>query len=85
VPVVPSIFDRTDEGVMAGILADPQQRARHVDAIVAFATDGDYDGIDLDYEQFAFADDAPPGRRRARTGSPSSVSWPTACTPMGGR
>ncbi len=57
VPVVPSIFDRTDEGVMAGILADPQQRARHVDAIVAFATDGDYDGIDLDYEQFAFADD----------------------------
>ncbi len=57
VPVVPSIFDRTDEGVMAGILADPAQRARHVDTIVAFASDGDYDGIDLDYEQFAFADD----------------------------
>ncbi|MGH9271104.1 MAG: HAD-IA family hydrolase, partial [Ilumatobacteraceae bacterium] len=57
VPVVPAIFDRTDEGVMAGILADPQQRALHVDTIVAFASDGDYDGIDVDYEQFAFADD----------------------------
>ena len=57
IPVVPSIFDRTDAGVMAAILADPDQRARHVDAIIAFAEDGDYDGIDLDYEQFAFADD----------------------------
>ena len=56
VPVHPSIIDSTDAGVMAGILADPAQRARHVDAIVAFASEGDYDGIDLDYEQFAFAD-----------------------------
>ncbi len=56
VPVLPSIIDGTDAGVMAGILADPVQRARHVDAIVAFATEGEYDGIDLDYEQFAFAD-----------------------------
>lgn len=57
VPVIPSIFDRTASGVMAGILADPVQRARHVDAIVAFAADGDFDGLDIDYEQFAFADD----------------------------
>ncbi len=41
---------------MAGILADPAQRARHVDALVDFAADGDYDGMDIDYEQFAFAD-----------------------------
>ena len=56
VPVLPSIIDGTEAGVMAGILADPAQRARHVDAIVAFAAEGDYDGIDIDYEQFAFAD-----------------------------
>ena len=56
VPVIPSVFDRTEAGVMAGILADPAQRARHVDALVDFAAAGDYDGLDIDYEQFAFAD-----------------------------
>jgi spore germination protein YaaH len=54
--VVPSIVDALPVGGMAAILADPETRARHVDAIVAFAEDGDFDGIDLDYEQFAFAD-----------------------------
>jgi HAD superfamily hydrolase (TIGR01509 family) len=56
IPLVPSILDGTDRGVMAGILADPEQRASHVEAIAAFAADGDFDGIDIDYEQFAFAD-----------------------------
>ena len=56
VPVIPSVFDRTEAGVMAGILADPAQRARHVDALVEFAAEGDYEGLDIDYEQFAFAD-----------------------------
>jgi len=41
---------------MAGILADADQRARHVDAIAEFAAAHDFDGIDIDYEQFAFAD-----------------------------
>ncbi len=41
---------------MAAVLADPATRAQHVDAIAAFAADGEYDGIDIDYEQFAFAD-----------------------------
>lgn len=56
VPLVASILDSTDAGVMAAILADPRQRALHVDAVVEFADQGDWDGIDLDYEQFAFAD-----------------------------
>jgi HAD superfamily hydrolase (TIGR01509 family) len=56
IPVVASILDATGPGEMAEILADPEQRAEHVDAIVAFAQDGDFAGIDLDYEQFAFAD-----------------------------
>jgi HAD superfamily hydrolase (TIGR01509 family) len=56
VPIVASIQDATGAGEMAAILADPQLRARHVDAVVAFAADGDFAGIDLDYEQFAFAD-----------------------------
>ena len=34
VPLVASILDGTKAGVMAGILADPAQRPRHVDALV---------------------------------------------------
>lgn len=54
--VVPSIVDALAAGEMAAILADPATRLRHVQAIVAFAREGDFDGIDLNYEQFAFAD-----------------------------
>ncbi len=54
--LVPSIVDMMPAGGMAAILADPTTRARHVEAIATFAADGDYDGIDIDYEQFAFAD-----------------------------
>jgi HAD superfamily hydrolase (TIGR01509 family) len=56
VPLVASILDGTEPGVMAGILADPAQRARHVDAVASFAAEGDFDGVDIDYEQFAFTD-----------------------------
>ena len=42
VPLVASILDGTEPGVMAEILADPDQRSRHVDTIVAFADDGDF-------------------------------------------
>ncbi len=56
VPIVASILDGTGAGVMAGILADAEQRSRHIDTIAGFAADGDFAGIDIDYEQFAFAD-----------------------------
>jgi hypothetical protein len=55
--LVPSIIDAMPAGEMAAILADPATRTEHVDALVAFADDGEFDGIDLDYEQFAFADE----------------------------
>ncbi|HUF97351.1 MAG TPA: glycosyl hydrolase family 18 protein [Ilumatobacter sp.] len=53
---VPSIRDAMPAGAMAAVLANPVTRAAHVDAVVEFAADNDVDGIDLDYEQFAFAD-----------------------------
>ncbi len=56
VDVLPSIIDALPAGEMAAILADPATRTQHVETIRAFAADGDYDGIDIDYEQFAFAD-----------------------------
>jgi spore germination protein YaaH len=45
------------KGEMAAVLEDPTSRARHVDALVRFASDGKYGGLDIDYEQFAFNDD----------------------------
>jgi HAD superfamily hydrolase (TIGR01509 family) len=54
--LVPSVVDAMPAGGMASVLADPATRVQHVDTLVAFVVDGDYDGLDLDYEQFAFAD-----------------------------
>ena len=55
-PVVPSITDGSGKLVMAGILADPTSRTRHVQTITDLVTSRGYDGIDLDYEGFAFSD-----------------------------
>ena len=56
VALVPSIVDAMPAGGMAAVIADPATRTRHVETIRAFASDLDADGIDIDYEQFAFAD-----------------------------
>ncbi len=51
-----SIIDDTGKGAMAAILADPSTRAVHVRTIAEFAAANGFDGIDLDYETFAFID-----------------------------
>lgn len=56
IPVVPSIADGSGKGVMAKTLADPAKRTAHVQDIVAIVVNNGYDGIDLDYEVFAFSD-----------------------------
>jgi HAD superfamily hydrolase (TIGR01509 family) len=53
---VPSITDETKPGTMARLLADPARRAAQVAAIAALVERGQYDGIDLDFEKFAFYD-----------------------------
>ena len=59
-PVIPTIFDSSATGVMRAIIHDPVRRAAHVQHIVDTVTTGiggiAYDGIDLDYEVFAFGD-----------------------------
>jgi HAD superfamily hydrolase (TIGR01509 family) len=55
--VLPSITDETKPGTMAALLANPVRRSRHVADLVALVERGRYDGIDLDYEKFAFYDD----------------------------
>jgi spore germination protein YaaH len=71
VAVVPSIVDAMPAGAMAAIIADPVTRRQHVEAIRTFAADGGYDGIDIDYEQFAFAD----GRDTWATTRPNWVAF----------
>ena len=55
-PVLPSIADGSGKGVMAATLANPALRAQHVADIVGLVMANGYDGIDLDYETFAFTD-----------------------------
>ena len=55
-PLIPTVVDATAAHVMAGILADPTARADHIQKLVAFVVNNNFDGVDLDYEQFAFAD-----------------------------
>lgn len=69
--IVPSIVDALPAGEMAAIIADPDTRTAHVDALVAFAEAGGYDGLDLDYEQFAFSD----GRDTWATTRPNWVAF----------
>jgi HAD superfamily hydrolase (TIGR01509 family) len=71
VPIVASIRDGTKAGVMAGLLADPAQRARHVEALATFAATNRWAGLDIDYEQFAFAD----GRDTWATTRPNWVAF----------
>jgi hypothetical protein len=83
--LVPSIVDATASGEMAAILADPTRRSNHVDTLLAFARDGDYDGLDIDYEQFAFSDGRSTWATTGRTGSCSSSSWRPVSTPTAAR
>lgn len=54
--VVPAIADGSGKGRMAKTLADPALRGQHVADIVSLVTSNGFDGIDLDYEGFAFSD-----------------------------
>ena len=56
VPVVPTITDGNGPLITAGYLADPTARSQHADAIVDLVLANGYDGIDIDYEGFAFND-----------------------------
>ena len=54
--VLGAVTDGTGAHNMAAILDNTTKRTTHVKALVALATSNNYDGIDLDYEGFAFSD-----------------------------
>lgn len=74
--ILPSIVDGNGARVLATLLADPAQRKAHVDHIVYLVEHGtgngiEYDGIDIDYENFAFTD----GRSTWPTTQPVWISF----------
>lgn len=54
--LIPTITDGTEKGVLAGLLAKPAARTQIVQAITTMVVSNNYDGIDLDFEGFAFVD-----------------------------
>jgi spore germination protein YaaH len=54
--LIPTITDGTDKGVLASLIAKPAARTQIVQAITDMVMANNYDGIDLDFEGFAFVD-----------------------------
>ncbi|MCY7301353.1 MAG: hypothetical protein LH616_19360 [Ilumatobacteraceae bacterium] len=54
-PLFAGVFDSTGKGIMSGILDDPVARSAHIVQLVKLAVTKGFDGIDLDYEVFAFS------------------------------
>lgn len=54
--IIPTITDGTAKLVLAKLLADPKMRTKIVSTITNFVMTNNFDGIDLDFEGFAFSD-----------------------------
>ena len=54
--IIPTITDGTDKLVLAGLLKNPTSRTQVVSAIMNLVRANNYDGIDIDFEGFAFVD-----------------------------
>ena len=54
--IIPTITDGTSMGVLAGLLKNPTSRTQVVNAIMNLVRTNNYDGIDIDFEGFAFVD-----------------------------
>jgi spore germination protein YaaH len=56
IAVIPSVADGSSARAMAAVLKDTADRRRHVTQLVDLVVSHGYDGIELDYEKFAFSD-----------------------------
>ena len=54
--IIPTITDGTSELVLSKLMANPTSRTQIVNAITDLVMTNNYDGIDLDFEGFAFVD-----------------------------
>lgn len=74
VALLPSIADGSSARQMAAVLKDPKDRMVHVAQLVALVVANDFEGIELDYERFAFSD----GSSTWATTRPAWVAFVTA-------
>ncbi|HRE03710.1 MAG TPA: glycosyl hydrolase family 18 protein, partial [Ilumatobacteraceae bacterium] len=77
-PIVATVFDGMSARGMSNLLSTAQGRTAHVENIMSFVTINGFDGIDIDYEQFAFAD----GRA---TWPATYTNWGLFLEELGGR
>jgi spore germination protein YaaH len=54
--IIPTITDGTEKGVLAGLLKAPASRTQVVSTIMNLVRTNNFDGIDIDFEGFAFVD-----------------------------
>ena len=66
--IIPTITDGTDKLVLSGYLANAQNRTAIVSSIMDLVMKNSFDGIDLDFEGFAFVDGS-------ATWSKTAPSW----------
>ena len=83
-PVIATLVDAMGSLSMASILADSDLRGQHEAAIIDFVSANGFDGVDLDYENFAFND----GRDSwvaDNGGLDTFDNWATFLTELGGQ
>ena len=56
IAIIPSVADGSAAKAMAAVISDPAARAAHVNQLVELVAANGFDGIELDYEKFAFSD-----------------------------
>ena len=54
--IIPTITDGTEKGVLASLLKAPASRTQVVSTIMNLVRTNNFDGIDIDFEGFAFVD-----------------------------
>jgi spore germination protein YaaH len=54
--IIPTITDGTSKGILAGLLKNSASRTQVVNVIMNLVRTNNYDGIDIDFEGFAFFD-----------------------------
>jgi spore germination protein YaaH len=76
IAVIPSVADGSAARAMAAVLQDRVARSAHVNQLVDLVTSSGFDGIELDYEKFAFSDGA-------STWAKTRPSWVAFVTELG--